>query len=128
MGQILSGLILIVFVTGCAGIPMPFTDARLGAWPIESSRKDENATCIDLPTLQIVGDHLEQVHLTYLRNEGAALEMEHLLSALGEKCRIRFSRLSLPQIKTELYGDIQTIEHSSKLRESGGVEFLYKNV
>ena len=47
-------------------------------------------------------------------------------ASLGEACRNGITRLSTPQIKNELFGDIQTISDSSKLRELGGLAFEFR--
>ena len=115
---------------GCAGVPLPFTDARLGRMLIESSRKEINSTCIDQQQLTAIVGLLENQHLRYLRtrSEEEAITVTNLLASLGEECRSRFFKLSIPQIKTELFGDIQTISDSSKLRELGGLAFDYQDV
>jgi len=80
--------------------------------------------------LNIVANALEARHLAYLRTKDAdiAISAEELESSLGEKCKVRFVKLSTPEIKTELFGDIQTIKDSDKLRELGGLAFEFQDV
>ncbi len=122
--------IVLTIGTGCAGIPVAFTDYRIMDWPVESSRREINSGCIGLPQLNVVANLLEEQHLRYLqtRNDEDALDAADILVSLGDECGSRFSKLSTPQIKTELFGDIQTIADSNKLRELGGLAFDYKNV
>ncbi len=119
-----------LFAASCAGIQVPGTDYRFMDWRIESSRQEVNSTCIDQQQLTVVAGFLEKQHLRYLRtrNEEEAITTTNLLASLGQRCRSRFSRLSIPQIKTELFGDIQTIADSNQLRELGGLAFDYQNV
>jgi len=99
-------------------------------WQTEINRHEQNSTCTDLATMNMVAAELEARHLAYLRSKDDvdALDSEFFLSALGEKCTPRYSRLSVPQIKTELFGDVQTITDSGKLRELGGLAFDFENV
>jgi len=115
---------------GCAGIPLPFTDYRLANWLVEIKRQEVNSTCIDLATLNSAALDLEDQHLVYLRthDEANAIVAGNLIAALGEECQTGFSNLSVPEIKTELFGDIQTISDSSGLRELGGLSFRYGDV
>jgi len=97
---------------------------------VESNRDETNSTCTDLITLNVVADALEAQHLAYIRtkDDELAIKSGNLEASLGPKCQTRFRKLSLPQIKTELFGDIQTISDSSKLRELGGLLFEYQDV
>lgn len=123
-------LTILVMGSACAGIGLPFTDYRLGEARIESSRKQTNSTCTDLKTLSVVANALEAHHLAYIRtkDEDLAIKSKNLETSLGESCQARFVKLSIAQIKTELFGDIQTIQDSSKLRELGGLAFEYRDV
>ena len=125
---LLAALVLFM-TTGCAGIPLPFTEFRLGEFLIESDRKEVNSTCTDLATLNAASLALETQHLIYLQTSDSvnAITATNVKSALGEACQTRFTRLSTPQIKTELFGDLQTISDSSKLRELGGMAFEFRN-
>ena len=130
MKQITLLATLLAFViSGCAGLPLPFTEFRLGEFLIESDRKQVNSTCTDLDTLNSASLALETQHLIYLQTSDLvhAITVANVKSALGEACQTRFTRLSTPQIKTELFGDIQTISDSSKLRELGGIAFTFRN-
>lgn len=125
-----ASLVILFVSTSCAGIPLPFTENRLMDWPVESNRRQVNSSCIDQHQLTIIANFLEDQHLRYLRthSDEEAITVTNLLASLGERCRSRFSKLSIPQIKTELFGDIQVISDSSKLRELGGLAFDYQNV
>jgi hypothetical protein len=130
MKQITLLATLLAFViSGCAGLPLPFTEFRLGEFLIESDRKETNSTCTDLATLNSASVTLETQHLIYLQTSDPAnaITVTEVKSVLGEACQTRFTRLSTPQIKTELFGDIQTISDSSKLRELGGISFAFRN-
>lgn len=122
--------LLLLIVAGCAGMPLPFTEKRAFDWPIESSRKATNADCTTLERLNTVAAAWEQQHLTYIRTkeDTEAILVHDLVDSLGPECAKRFNRLPIPDIKTELFGDIQTIADSSKLRELGGVAFTYGDV
>ena len=126
---VLSITLLLTILSGCAGLGLPFTDYRLGEFLIESNRKEKNSTCTDLGTLNKATVGLETQHLTYLQTQDDtdAVTADQVKAALGEECQTRFTRLSTPQIKTELFGDIQTISDSSKLRELGGIAFEFQN-
>ena len=117
-------------LAGCAGVPLPFTDYRLANWLVEIKRQEVNSTCIDLAALNSIALDLKAQHLVYLRShdEASAIVASDLVAAFGEECQTGFTNLSVPEIKTELFGDIQTISDSSKLRELGGLAFKYGNV
>lgn len=126
-------LILVAFtftLAGCAGLPLPFTEARLGHWPVESDRREVNSGCVELETLNVVVASQEAQHLTYLRakDEDLALKAKDLPRSLGSECQTRFSKLSTSEIKHELFGDIQIVGDATKLRELGGVAFDYQDV
>lgn len=125
-----AALIILFMSSACAGVGLPYTDYRLGRTLIESSRQETNSTCIDLQVLNQAANELEAKHLNYLRtkDEQQAIKATELMVSLGKQCEVRFVKLSIPQIKTELFGDIQTIADSSKLRELGGLLFEYQNV
>jgi hypothetical protein len=111
-------------------MPLPFTDFRLGKFMIESDRKETNNSCTDLKTLNKVGLALETQHLVYIQSEDKtdAITAGDMKSALGESCLTGITRLSTPEIKNELFGDIQTISDSSKLRELGGLAFEFRGM
>lgn len=123
-------LLVLTLCTACAGIPLPFTDHRLGRGLVESNHDETNSSCTDLETLNVVANALEAQHLAYIRtkDDSHAIKADSLHAALGEKCKSRFERLDIPQIKDELFGDIQTIKDSDKLRELGGLAFEYEDV
>ncbi len=123
-------LVILIMGSACAGVGLPFTDYRLGEARIESSRKQTNSTCTDLRTLNVVASALEAHHLAYIRtkDDNLAIKSNDLEASLGESCQNRFVKLTIAQIKTELFGDIQTIQDSSKLRELGGLAFEYRDV
>ena len=115
---------------GCAGFPVPFTGYRAMDWRVESSLHKRNSTCTDLQQLNSVSSSLEERHVKFIqtRDTSDAILIDELLASLGSECKERFTKLSTPQIKTELFGDVQTIKDSDKLRELGGVSFDYENV
>ena len=123
-------ILTMLMATGCAGFRVPFTDYRAMNWQTEINRHQVNSTCTDLGTLNETAAELEDRHLAYLRSQDDtdAMTADFFLTVLGEKCATRYSKLSIPQIKTELFGDIQTIADSGKLRELGGLAFDYGNV
>ncbi len=127
--NILYTMLLVFLFTGCAGMPLPFTTFRLGEFLVESDRKEVNSTCTDLATLNSASLALETQHLSFLQTSDPdqAITASQVKAALGEECETRFIRLSTPRIKTELFGDIQTISDSSKLRELGGIAFEFRN-
>lgn len=122
--------IALAVVVGCAGFRVPFTEYRAMNWRVESDFHSRNTTCTDLEQLNIASASLEEKHLNFIqtRDDADAIDIDDLLASLGEECRDRFSKLSVAQIKTELFGDVQTIKDSDKLRELGGVSFEYENV
>ncbi len=122
--------VTLMLIAGCAGFGLPFTDYRAMNWQVEINRREVNSTCTDLETLKTVVVELEARHLAYLRSQDDtdALTSDFFLAALGDKCSTRFSKLSVPQIKTELCGDIQTIAEADKLRELGGLAFDFGDV
>ncbi len=122
--------ITLMLIVGCAGFGLPFTDYRVANWQVEINRREVNSTCTNLETLKTVAADLEARHLAFLRSQddADALTSDLLLIALGDKCSSRYVRLSIPQIKTELFGDIQTIAESDKLRELGGLAFDFGDV
>jgi hypothetical protein len=125
----LATLLTILFLfTGCAGVPVPFTDYRLGEYLVESDRKERNNSCTDLKTLNEVSLALETQHLVFIQSqdEADAITAGTVKKSLGEACLSGLTRLSTPQIKNELFGDIQTISDSSKLRELGGLAFEFR--
>jgi hypothetical protein len=126
--NILYTTLLVFLFTGCAGIPLPFTDFRLGEFLVESDRKERNNSCIDLKTLNEVSLALEVQHLVFIQSgdEADAITAGTVKKSLGEACLSGLTRLSTPQIKSELFGDIQTISDSSKLRELGGLAFEFR--
>jgi len=126
----LFATLVVLMATGCAGFRVPFTEYRAANWQTEINHRAVNSTCTDLATLSLVAAELEARHLTYLRskNDVDALSSEFFLATLGDSCASRFVRLSIPQIKTELFGDIQTISESDKLRELGGLAFDFGDV
>jgi hypothetical protein len=127
---ILALTIALLTTVGCMGIPLPGTDYRLMNWPIESRRVEINSTCIDLAELSIVAEGWEERHLNYIqtKDEAVAIDIGDFVASFGELCQARFNKLDVPKIKTELFGDIQTIADSNKLRELGGVAFAYQDV
>ena len=127
--KILLVMILAFVTTGCAGIPLPLTDFRLGQFLVESDRKEINNSCTDLQNLNTVATALETQHLVYLESGDVtnALTVNAVKDALGSSCQGGITRLSTPQIKTELFGDVQTISDSSKLRELGGIAFEFRS-
>jgi hypothetical protein len=127
---LISTILLTLAATSCAGIPLPFTDARLANWPIESKRVQVNSTCIEIIQLTIIADAWEAKHLHYIqtRDDSEAIHVEELISSLGKACKAKIDRLNVSEVKQELFGDIQTISDSSKLRELGGIAFRYSNV
>jgi hypothetical protein len=132
MKRLTLGLLVIVMMAtaGCAGFRVPFTQYRAANWQTEINRHEINSTCTDLDTMNMIAAELEGRHLAYLRSrdDADALDAEFFHAALGEKCFSRYSSLSIPEIKTELFGDIQTINDSGKLRELGGMAFDYARV
>lgn len=126
----LSIFLLLLIGTGCAGFPLPFTEKRAFDFPIESSRTAKNSDCTTLENLNAIASAWEQQHLKYIRtkDDSDAIPVESLIGSLGEECKTRWNRLGVPEIKTELFGDIQTIADSSKLRELGGVSFTMSDV
>lgn len=114
---------------GCAGFRVPFTEYRAMDWRVESGHTAVNSKCTDMDQLNAVAAFLEEKHLKFIqsRDDSEAIVIDDLLASLGERCRPRFTKLSVPQIKNELFGDIQTIADSSKLRELGGVAFDYED-
>jgi hypothetical protein len=126
----LVALVMVAAVSGCAGFRVPFTQYRAANWQTEINRGEINSTCTDLDTIHIIADELEGRHLVYLRSrdDADALDAEFFQAAFGEKCSPRYRSLSVPEIKHELFGDIQTIADSGKLRELGGLAFEYANV
>jgi hypothetical protein len=126
----LATLVMVAAVSGCAGFKVPFTQYRAMNWQTEINRHEVNSTCTDLDTMNMVATELEGRHLAYLRSkeDADAMDKEFFLSALGDKCSSRYNSLSIPQIKTELFGDIQTISDSGQLRELGGLAFDYARV
>lgn len=129
-GMRLTAILCLVLLTGCAGFGLPFTERRAFDFPIESSRSERNSDCTTLTHLNAVSAAWEQQHLKYIRtkDETDAIPVESLIISLGEGCKERWRNLAIPDIKTELFGDIQTISDSSKLRELGGVLFTMKDV
>lgn len=123
-------LMLSALISGCAGLGLPFTDYRLGDFPVEVSRKETNSSCINLSVLNAAALDLETRYLNYItsKDEKNSIPVDAFLIALGEDCAKRFEHLSVPQIKNELFGDIQTIRDSEKLRELGGYAFDYGDV
>jgi hypothetical protein len=121
---------LLLLIAGCAGIPLPFTEARLGRKFMESNRQETNSECIDLDALNATAEALDQQHLLFIhsKDESDALRGQKVLEAFGPECEERFVRLSIPQIKTELFGDTQNIENSKRLRELAGAVLDYRNV
>jgi hypothetical protein len=101
---------------------------RLGHIPIQSSTISRNNDCIDLETFNQITDALKIQHLEYIqtKEDGDAINIEEFINAFGETCKERFNSLKTSEIKTELFGDIQTIFNSMKLREYGGVSFDHR--
>jgi len=124
---ILSALCLLLVTSGCAGVPLPYTDYRLGDWRIESSRKERNSGCTNLEALNIVAGALEAQHLAYIRSrdDEDAIVASEILGSLSERCRARIRKLDVAQIKHELFGNVQIVGDASKLRELGGIAFVY---
>lgn len=123
-------LMFMLFAAGCAGFPLPFTEKRAFDLPIESTRTEKNSDCTSLTHLNSVAGAWELQHLKYIRtkDDAEAIPVESLVISLGPGCKDRWRNLAIPDIKTELFGDIQTIADSSKLRELGGVSFTMSDV
>jgi hypothetical protein len=121
--------VLLLLISGCAGLPLPFTEYRLAEFLVESDRTEINNSCTDLETLNRLALTLEAQHLSYIQtqDESNAIEVSSVRDALGEACENGIRNLSTPQIKTELFGDVQTINDSSKLRELGGLSFEFRS-
>lgn len=128
--QMFALIMFSILFLGCAGFPLPFTEYRALDMRVESERIATNVDCTSLTHLNSVAAAWEGQHLKYIRSQDdtTAIDVQLLVSSLGEKCRARFKTLSIPDIKNELFGDIQTIADSSKLRELGGVSFDYEDV
>ena len=128
MRNILYTTLLLFVFTGCAGIPLPFTDYRLAEFLVESDRTEINNSCTDLKTLNRVSATLETQHLIYIhsKDDNDAITVGDVKDSLGTECQ-GVTSLTTPQIKTELFGDLQTISDSSKLRELGGVSFEFRS-
>ena len=121
-------ILLTMQLSGCAGIPLPFTDARLFRYPVDIGKDEVNSTCTDLTNLTNTAKELEKRHLTYLRSKDIkdALDAEVFLHALGDGCHTLYTRLDTSKIKSELFGDLQIVGDPERLIELGGYAFDYK--
>lgn len=132
MRRVYLALVILVLLLnmGCAGFPLPFTERRAFNFPVESSHKEVNSDCISLDRLNTTLSAWEKQHLEFIRtkNQTDAIPVENLKSSLGENCQERWEQLSVPGIKTSLFGDLQSIPNADKLRELGGVVFSFRNV
>lgn len=122
-------LLLLLLTLSCAGVPLLFIDFRLGEFPVESHRTKSNTDCMSLESLNAIARRLEIQHLIYIRSRNIkdAIKVSEFLTAV-EGCRQGINKLSVAEIKTELFGDVQTISNSSKLRELGGLSLKYTDV
>jgi len=122
--------VALLFSTACGGFPLPFTERRAFNLPIESSRSATNSDCTTLEHLNAVASAWEQQHLKFIRSRdrNEAIPVESLIKSLGEGCQERWENLGIPRIKNELFGDLQTVNDSAKLRELGGVLFRFGDV
>ncbi len=116
--------------SGCSGLGLPFTDFRLGRWEIESSRIERNSGCTNLESLAAFAEALENQHLLYIRTKSNtdALVAADIFGHLSQECQGRMRKLSIPEIKTELFGDVQILSDATKLTGLGGIAFDYTDV
>ncbi len=121
---------LLAAASGCAGFKVPGTSFRAMDWRVESSLHSRNSTCTNLEQLNVVSSLLEEKHLNFIRSrdEKDAIKVEDILSSLGPKCKERFTKLTVPEIKTVLFGGVTIIERASDLARLGGISFEYENV
>jgi hypothetical protein len=124
---LLWSLLLLLVSAACAGIPLPGTEYRLLEWSVESEHKEVNSGCTNLAALTDFASALEEQHLLFLRtkDDANALVSSNILQHLSQECQGRIRTLSIPEIKNELFGDIQIINDVTKLTQLGGISFAY---
>ena len=120
-------MVLLTTQVGCMGIPLPFTDYRLGKLEVNISHNATNSACTDLDTLTTVAKELEGRHQSFIRSRDYvdAIHVAVFKFSLGASCVSRMTKLNTGEIKTELFGDISIIPDPDKLRELGGFSFIY---
>jgi hypothetical protein len=125
----LSLLLFIFLLPACAGVPLPYTEHRLGNLPVEVSRKEVNTNCIDLKDFTNVSVAMEAQHLKFLRSGDLqdAISKEDFEKAVGDKCHARLADLTTAQVKTEMFGDLQVIPNAERLLLLGGVSFFFED-
>ena len=122
-------LVLLLSITGCMGIGIPFTDHRFLNIPVDISRHETNTTCTGIENLTVIAKELEARHLKYIQSKdpSGAMDIDLVTHSLGEECTQRFTRLDIGQIKTELFGDVNIIPDPDRLSLLGGYVFLFSN-
>lgn len=121
--------IAITLCVACAGVPLPFVNYRLGHFPKETDRDELHTDCTDLTTLNDSAELLKLRHLDFVRSgkEEDAIKIQKVRDVL-RNCNQYVEDLTVPQIKQELYGDVQIVNESEDLRLYGGIAFDYKDV
>ena len=124
------GILTILPFLGCAGLNVPFTKIELMEWEIEFNRDQVNTKCISIETLHEAAQSLETQYLTYMKtlNPTDSINIDNFKTALGDKCTPLLIKLSTPQIKTELYGDIEIIKDADILQYLGGFSFDFVDI
>lgn len=121
-------LVTILLLTGCAGFTVPFTDHKTMRWMFKADHDTLNADCIEKPQLAAIAGFLEQRHLDYLRKETEAVNVKEFKESLGTTCEPLLVGLTTTQIQTELFGTSAVIPNPEKLRELGGLLFIYQDI
>lgn len=116
-----------LLTVSCAGAKIPFTDARVSRFLIQTSRKEINSKCLTREELSKTAEILETLHLNHRKDQSVFLKDQFLVT-LGEECSKRLIQLTTGEIKTELYGDLQSIKDPESLKSLGGMVLYYEDV
>jgi len=123
-----AGAIALCLLTiGCAGVKIPFTEHRTLRYLIQSSRKEINSKCLPLEEFSNAAVSLDSLYLDHRKKKEIFLK-EQFLVIIGEGCSKRLVQLSTGEIKSELYGDLQSVEDPEILKSLGGMALYYQDV
>ncbi len=121
-------VILICLLTvSCAGVRIPFTHTTAPRFLIQTSRKEVNSKCLSLDKFAEAANTLQILHIQQRKNK-ETFTKEQFLVLLGEECSKRLIQLTTGEIKTELYGDLQSVKDPEILQSLGGMALYYEDV
>lgn len=119
----------LLFLSGCAGMSVPFKEERFARKMIQTSHDEKNTDCITLSDFKSVSEALEAQHVRFLASEDSsqALTKDAVEAGLGHDCRKRVKSLTTDEVRLALFGNLNDIPNADRLQLLGGILFEFED-